>query len=57
LGGQASWTESLRWLSPSAYASGLLGPASATLGSVTAYAVFGALFLILAWATFRLRDV
>jgi ABC-2 type transport system permease protein len=57
LGGTASWTESLRWLSPSAYASGLLGPASATLGSVTAYAVFGALFLILAWATFRLRDV
>jgi ABC-2 type transport system permease protein len=57
LGGTASWTESLRWLSPSAYASGLLGPASATLGSITAYAVFGGLFLVLAWATFRVRDL
>jgi ABC-2 type transport system permease protein len=57
LGGAASWMESLRWLSPSAYASGLLGPASATLGSITAYAVFGALFLAAAWATFRVRDV
>lgn len=57
MGGPASWTEGFRWLSPSAYASGVLGSTTALLSSATAYAVFGALFLGVAWAVFRARDV
>lgn len=55
--GQASWSEPLKWLSPSAYAGGLLGPGSATLTSVVAYGCFAAAFLSAAWAAFRVRDV
>ena len=57
MGGPASWTEGLRWLSPSAYASGLLGSSSALLTSAAAYAAFGAVFLASAWAVFRTRDL
>jgi ABC-2 type transport system permease protein len=57
MGGPASWTEGLRWLSPSAYASGLLGSSPALLTSALAYAVFGAVFLGAGWAVFRSRDV
>lgn len=57
MGGPASWTEDLRWLSPSAYASGVLGSATTLLTSVAAYATFGAVFLGVAWAVFRARDV
>ncbi len=56
-GGPASWTEALRWLSPSAYASGLLGSSSALLTSAAAYGAFGAVFLAAAWAVFRARDL
>jgi ABC-2 type transport system permease protein len=55
--GQASWSEPLKWLSPSAYTSGLLGPSSATLTSMVAYTCFAAVFLAGAWAIFRVRDV
>ena len=55
--GAVSWTEVLRWLSPSAYASGVLGSSSALLTSAAAYAVFGAVFLAAAWAVFRARDI
>jgi ABC-type transport system involved in multi-copper enzyme maturation permease subunit len=55
--GNSSWTESLKWLSPSAYSSGLLGPSSATVTSMIAYACFAAVFLAGAWVTFRVRDV
>jgi len=55
--GSSSWTEPLKWLSPSAYSSGLLGPPSATLVSMAAYACFAAVFLAAAWAAFRVRDV
>ncbi|HZX43243.1 MAG TPA: ABC transporter permease subunit, partial [Myxococcaceae bacterium] len=57
MGGPASWTESLRWLSPSAYASGVLGSSTALLSSAAAYAIFGAVFLAGAWAAFRVRDL
>lgn len=57
MGGPASWTEPLRWLSPSAYASGVLGSSSALVTSAAAYAVFGAVFLAVAWAAFRARDL
>lgn len=57
MGGPASWTEALRWLSPSAYASGVLGSTSALLTSAAAYGTFGALFLAAAWAAFRARDL
>ncbi|HUM10134.1 MAG TPA: ABC transporter permease subunit [Myxococcaceae bacterium] len=57
MGGPASWTEALRWLSPSAYASGVLGSSSALLTSAAAYAVFGTVFLAGAWAAFRVRDL
>lgn len=57
MGGPPSWTEALRWLSPSAYASGVLGSPSALLTSAAAYGTFGALFLAAAWAVFRARDV
>ena len=57
LGGPTSWTETLRWLSPSAYASGLLGSSAALVTSAAAYAVFGAIFLAAGWAVFRTRDV
>lgn len=57
MGGPASWMEELRWLSPSAYASGVLGSSTALLTSAAAYAVFGAVFLGAAWAVFRVRDV
>ena len=57
MGGSASWTEALRWLSPSAYASGVLGSSSALLTSAAAYAAFGAVFLAAAWAVFRSRDL
>jgi ABC-2 type transport system permease protein len=57
MGGSASWTEDLRWLSPSAYASGVLGSTPALLTSAVAYGVFGAVFLGVAWAVFRARDV
>jgi ABC-2 type transport system permease protein len=55
--GEASWSEPLKWLSPGAYASGLLGPSSATLTSMVAYLCFSAIFLAAAWAVFRVRDV
>lgn len=55
--GNASWAEPLKWLSPSAYASGLLGPSTATVTSMIAYLCFGAAFLAAAWAAFRMRDV
>lgn len=55
--GHASWTEPLKWLSPSGYASGLLGPSSATLTSIVAYACFAAVFLAAGWGAFRVRDV
>jgi len=57
MGGPASWTEALRWASPSAYASGVLGSSSALLGSAAAYGVFGVVFLAIAWAAFRARDL
>jgi ABC-2 type transport system permease protein len=57
MGGPASWTEALRWLSPSAYASGVLGSTPALLASAAAYGTFGALFLAAAWAVFRARDL
>ena len=57
MGGTASWTEALRWLSPSAYASGVLGSSSALLTSAAAYGTFGALFLGAAWLVFRARDL
>ena len=57
MGGAASWTEAIRWLSPSAYASGVLGSSSALLTSAAAYATFGALFLAAAWLVFRARDL
>jgi ABC-2 type transport system permease protein len=57
MGGEASWMEGLRWLSPTAYASGLLGPNSVLLGCMGAYLLFGVLFLAAAWASFRVRDV
>jgi len=57
MGGAGSWTEALRWLSPSAYASGVLGSSSALLSSAAAYAAFGAVFLAAAWAVFRKRDI
>lgn len=57
MGGPGSWTEGLRWLSPSAYASGLLGSSSALLTSAAAYAAFGTVFLAGAWAAFRVRDL
>ncbi|HEY1335555.1 MAG TPA: ABC transporter permease subunit [Myxococcaceae bacterium] len=57
MGGPGSWTEALRWLSPSAYASGLLGSSSALLASAAAYGTFGALFLAAAWLVFRARDL
>ena len=57
MGGTASWIEALRWLSPSAYASGVLGSSSALLASAAAYAAFGAVFLAAAWAVFRARDL
>lgn len=57
MGGPASWTESLRWLSPSAYASGVLGSSSALVTSAIAYGVFGGVFLAVAWAAFRVRDL
>jgi ABC-2 type transport system permease protein len=57
MGGVASWTEALRWLSPSAYASGLLGSSAALLTSAAAYGTFGALFLAAAWLVFRARDL
>jgi ABC-2 type transport system permease protein len=52
-----SWLAPIRWLSPSAYVSGLLGSSAALATSALAYAAFGALFLALAWAAFRVRDV
>ena len=55
--GETSWAEPLKWLSPSGYASGLLGPSSATLTSIVAYGCFTAVFLAAAWAAFRVRDV
>ena len=57
MGGPSSWTEQLRWLSPSAYASGVLGSTTALLTSTGAFAVFGALFLAAGWAVFRTRDL
>ena len=57
MGGPASWTEALSWLSPSAYASGVLGSSSALLTSAAAYGTFGAVFLAVAWAVFRARDL
>jgi ABC-2 type transport system permease protein len=57
MSGAGSWTEELHWLSPSAYASGILGSSSALLTSALAYGVFGALFLAVGWAVFRVRDV
>ena len=57
MGGPASWTEQLRWLSPSAYASGVLGSSTAMATSAVAYGIFGAVFLAAAWATFRTRDI
>lgn len=57
MGGPESWTEQLRWLSPSTYASGVLGSSSALLTSAAAYGAFGALFLAIAWAAFRARDL
>jgi ABC-2 type transport system permease protein len=57
MGGPASWTEGLRWLSPSAYASGLLGSSPALLISAAAYGAFGTAFLAVGWAVFRVRDV
>jgi len=57
MGGTASWLEPLRWLSPSAYASGVLGSSSALLTSAAAYGAFGAVFLVAAWAVFRTRDI
>ena len=57
MGGPASWVEGVRWLSPSAYASGALGSTTTLLASTAAYAVFGAVFLGAAWAIFRFRDV
>jgi len=57
MGGPTSWTEGLRWLSPSAYASGLLGSSPALLTSAAAYGVFGVVFLAVGWAVFRVRDV
>jgi len=55
--GQPSWGEPVKWLSPSAYASGLLGPSSSTVTSMVAYLCFAAVFLAAAWAAFRVRDV
>jgi ABC-type transport system involved in multi-copper enzyme maturation permease subunit len=57
MGGAASWTEAIRWLSPSAYASGVLGSSSALLTSAAAYGAFGAAFLAAAFAVFRIRDL
>jgi ABC-2 type transport system permease protein len=57
MGGPPSWTEALRWLSPSAYASGVLGSSSALVTSAAAYGVFGAVFLAAAFAVFRVRDL
>ena len=57
MGAPRSWTEALRWLSPSAYASGVLGSSSALLTSAAAYGTFGAVFLAAAWAVFRVRDL
>ena len=57
MGGPASWTEAVRWLSPSAYASGVLGSSTALLTSAAAYAAFGTVFLAGAWAVFRARDI
>ena len=57
MGGPASWTATLRWLSPSAYASGVLGSSTALLTSALAYGAFGAVFLAVAWAAFRARDL
>ena len=57
MGGPRSWTEALRWLSPSTYASGVLGSSSALLTSAAAYGTFGAVFLAVAWAVFRARDL
>jgi ABC-2 type transport system permease protein len=57
MGGPPSWTEALRWLSPSAYASGVLGSSSALVTSAAAYGVFGAVFLGAAFAVFRVRDL
>ena len=57
VGAEASWTEALRWLSPSAYASGVLGSTTALLTSALAYGVFGAVFLAAGWAAFRIRDL
>ena len=57
MGGPASWTEGLRWLSPSAYASGILASSAAFATSAVAYGVFGAVFLACAWAVFRARDI
>jgi ABC-2 type transport system permease protein len=57
MGGPASWTEALRWLSPSAYASGVLGSSSALVTSAVAYGVFGAVFFAAAFAVFRARDL
>ena len=53
--GAASWTEAIRWLSPSAYASGVLGSSSALLTSAAAYGAFGAVFLAAAFTAFRIR--
>jgi len=57
MGGPASWTEAIRWLSPSAYASGVLGSSSALITSAAAYGTFGAVFLAAAFAVFRIRDL
>ena len=57
MGGPPSWTEALRWLSPSAYASGVLGASSALFTSAIAYGVFGAVFLAAAFAVFHVRDL
>src|SRR5262249_50676283 len=57
MGGEAPWAEALRWLSPSAYASGVLGSSSALLTSAAAYGAFGAVFLGAAFAVFRIRDL
>jgi len=57
MGGPASWTEELRWLSPSAYASGVLGSSTTMVTSAMAYGIFGAIFLAAAWAIFRTRDI
>ena len=57
MGGPESWIESLRWLSPSAYASGVLGSSSALAASAIAYGAFGVAFLAVAWATFQRRDL